>query len=195
MNTQIAPDIGQCLSEGWALYQKDPVLLSGATILMAVICGIAGLVPLAGTLVYPPLLAGLYTMIIRLDRGESITISNLFDGFQRFLPLIIASILISVFVTIGLILLVLPGLYLLIVYSFSTLLIIDQKQDFWPAMENSRKIIHAHFWSYALVALVLALICIIASLPLGLGLIIAAPVCLAAQYRYYQAVTSTEAPL
>lgn len=195
MTNQNSPDIGDCFSEGWALYKKDPVLLSGATILMAVICGIVGLVPLLGTVVYPPLLAGLYSMIIRLDRGESITIKNLFDGFQQIFPLLIASLLISMFVTIGLILLVLPGLYLLVIYGFTTLFIIDGKQDFWPAMENSRRILHAHFWSYALFALLLALICILASLPLGLGLIIAAPVCLAAQYRYYQAVTSTEATL
>ena len=192
MTNRNPPNISDCLSEGWALYTKDPVLLSGATILMAVICGVAGLIPLAGTLMYPPLLAGLYNMIIRLDRGEAITITNLFDGFQQFLPLIIASVLISLFVAIGIFLLVLPGLYLLIAYGFTTLLIVDRKQDFWPAMESSRRIIHAHFWSYALLALSLAVICLLASLPLGLGLIIAAPVCLAAQYRYYLAVTSTE---
>jgi uncharacterized membrane protein len=192
MTNPNSPDIGDCFSEGWALYRKDPVLLSGATILMAVICGIVGLIPLLGTVVYPPLLAGLYSMIIRLDRGESITIQNLFDGFQQFLPLLIASLLISLFVAIGLFLLVLPGLYLLVIYGFTTLFIVDGKQDFWPAMESSRRILHAHFWGYALFALLLAVICIIASLPLGLGLIIAAPVCLAAQYRYYLAVTSTE---
>ncbi|MFT4872403.1 hypothetical protein [Congregibacter sp.] len=195
MTKQIIPDIGDCLSEGWTLYRKDPVLLSGATVLMAVICMIGGLIPFMGAVIYPLLLAGLYSMVIRLDRGDTVTIRNLFDGFQHFLPLLIASLLISLFVAIGLFLLVLPGLYLLIIYGFTTLLIIDQKLDFWPAMERSRRIIHAHFWSYALLALLLAVICMLATLPFGLGLIIAAPVCLAAQYRYYSAVTLTETTL
>ncbi|MDP5052551.1 MAG: hypothetical protein NWP69_02065 [Congregibacter sp.] len=188
MSERLTPDISDCLSQGWELYLKDPVLLSGATVLLALICGAASMVPFLGALVYPPMLAGLYSLIIRLDRGEAITINNLFDGFQRFVPLVIASVLISLLVAVGLILLVLPGLYLIIAYGFTTLLIIDQKQDFWPAMENSRKIINAHFWSYTLLALVLAVICMVASLPLGLGLIIAGPVCIAAQYRYYLAV-------
>ncbi|EED33452.1 conserved hypothetical protein [gamma proteobacterium NOR5-3] len=191
MTQQHNPDIGDCLSEGWTLYKRDAALLSGATLLMAVICGVVSLIPLLGSLIYPPLLAGLYSMIIRLDRGETVTITNLFDGFQRLLPLIIASFLISLFVAIGLILFVIPGLYLLTIYGFTTLFIVDQNQDFWPAMESSRKIIHGHFWHYSLLALLLGIICVIASLPLGLGLLIAAPVCLAAQYHYYRAVTST----
>ncbi|EAQ95996.1 membrane protein [Congregibacter litoralis] len=188
------PDAGTCLRDGWLLYKQEPLLLSGATILMGIICGVAGMIPFAGALVYPPLLGGLYSMIIRLERGEAITINNLFDGFQVFLPLIIASFLMSLFIGIGVFLFILPGLYLLIVYGFTNLMIIDQKMDFWPAMEASRKLIHAHFWSYGLLALVIAVICVAASIPLGLGLIVAAPVCLAAQYRFYRALNFSEDP-
>ncbi|WP_439102235.1 hypothetical protein [Congregibacter sp.] len=189
MNNTSLPDAGTCLRDGWLLYKQEPLLLSGATILMAVICGVVGLIPFAGALVYPPLLAGLYSMIIRLERGEAITITNLFDGFQAFVPLVIASLLMSVFISIGLLLLVLPGLYLIIVYGFTNLMIVDQKMDFWPAMEASRKLLHAHFWSYFVLAFVLAVICVAASIPFGLGIIVAGPVCLAAQYRFYHAVT------
>lgn len=188
MSERLTPEIGDCLREGWALYLKEPVLLSGATILMAVICGVVSLIPFAGALIYPPLLAGLYSMVIRLDRGEAITVMHLFDGFQQFVPLVLASIVVSLLVTVGLFVLVLPGLYLVIVYGFTTLMIVDKKMDFWPAMESSRKLIHAHFVPYALLALVLIVICVLASIPFGLGLIVAGPVCLAAQYRFYQAV-------
>lgn len=187
-----SPDIGDCLREGWALYQREPLLLSGATILMGVIYGVGSLIPLAGALLYAPLLAGLYSLVIRIDRGQPVTLANLFDGFSCFLPLVIASVIISVLVTIGLIALVLPGLYLITVYGFTTLFIFDQKQDFWPAMENSRKTIHAHFWNYGLLGLLLLAICIVASIPFGLGLIIAAPVCIAAQYRFYRAVVTSD---
>lgn len=190
MSERLTPEFSECLREGWALYLKEPVLLSGATILMAVICGVVGLIPFAGALIYPPLLGGLYSMIIRLDRGEAITVTHLFDGFQQFLPLVLASIVVSILVAVGLFVLVLPGLYLIIVYGFTTLMIVDKKMDFWPAMESSRKLIHAHFAQYALLALVLMVICVLASIPLGLGLIVAGPVCLAAQYRFYQAVVA-----
>ncbi|WP_439107632.1 hypothetical protein [Congregibacter sp.] len=189
MNERVIPDIGTCLKDGWDLYMKEPLLLSGATILMAVICGVVGLIPFAGALIYPPLLGGLYIMIIRLERGEDIRISNLFDGFQYFLPLVIAALLMSLLIAIGLFLLVLPGLYLTIAYGFTNLMIVDQNKNFWPAMESSRKLIHANFLSYALLVIVLAIILVAASIPLGLGLIVGVPVCIAAQYRFYRALS------
>ena len=63
--------------------------------------------------------------------------------------------------------------------------IVDRNLDFWPAMEHSRKTITAHFWTYTGFVLVVLLIVFLASLPLGLGLPIALPVCLAAQYFFY----------
>jgi hypothetical protein len=53
-------------------------------------------------------------------------------------------------------------------------------------MERSRKTITPVFWPYLGLILVLGVITIAAALPFGLGLPIAVPVCLAAQYRFYR---------
>jgi len=186
-----SPDIGECLREGWSLYMQRPVLLSGATLLAAIANAIAGQVPFASLLVYPPLLGGMYCLLIRLDRGDSVALGNLLDALPRFLPLVIASVLTSLFITLGLFLFVLPGLYLILAYGFTTLNIVDGNDDFWPAMESSRKTVNAHFWSYAGLALVLFLIIVVAAVPFGLGLPVALPVALAAQYRFYRTVSPT----
>lgn len=183
------PDIGQCLSEGWALYKQEPLLLSGATLLMALIQALGSLVPFAGLLLYVPLVAGLYLMIIRIDRGEPVVIAHLFDGFKQFVPLVLSSLLTSVLITLGLFLFLLPGLYLIMAYGFTTLIIADEKRDFWPAMEASRKTVNRHFWTYSLLASILFFLCVLGSIPFGLGLLVAVPVCLAAQYRFYRALT------
>ncbi|MEM6775232.1 MAG: hypothetical protein AAF640_10305 [Pseudomonadota bacterium] len=179
------PDIGSCLSRGWALYRERPLLLTGAALLAGIINAAASFIPFATLVTYPLLLAGLYHMVMRLERGEAAELSHLFDGLPRFLPLVIASVLMSVLITIGVFLFVLPGLYLVIAYGFTTLNIIDRGLDFWPAMEHSRKTITAHFWTYTGFAIVVVLILFAASIPFGLGLPIAIPVCLAAQYYFY----------
>lgn len=161
------------------------MLLTGATLLAGVVNAIAGVVPFANVITYPLSLAGLYHMVMRLERGEATDIAQLLDGLPRFLPLVIASVLMSVLITIGIFLFVLPGLYLAIAYGFTTLNIIDRDLDFWPAMEHSRKTITAHFWAYTGFALVVLLIMVVASIPFGLGLLVAIPVCLAAQYYFY----------
>jgi uncharacterized membrane protein len=126
---------------------------------------------------------------MRIDDEQPVEIGRLFDGYQQFLPLVLASVLTSALVTIGLILLVLPGLYLALAYGFTVLMIVDRGFDFWPAMEASRKLITANFLRYLLLALVLGVICIISAIPFGLGLPIAIPVCLAAHYRFYRGLS------
>lgn len=188
MNERMSPDVGRCLREGWELYKREPLLLSGATIVVALINALASTIPFAAAILYAPLLAGLYILIMRVDEGKSIRLVQVFDGFKKFLPLALASIVMSLLITLGLILLVIPGVYLAIAYGFTTLNIIDKHQDFWPAMENSRKTITSCFWSYSLLVLLMLAICIAGSLPFGLGLPIAVPVCIAAQYFFYRAL-------
>lgn len=182
------PDIGTCLSAGWELFKQRPWLLIGATLIAGLINGLAAKVPFATLLTYPLLLAGLYLMIMRLDRGRPLALANLFDGLPRILPLVLASLLTSVLIALGLVLLVIPGLYLAVAYGFTTLNIIDRDMDFWPAMESSRKTITTVFWPYLGLILVLGLITIVAALPFGLGLPVAVPVCMAAQYRFYRSL-------
>jgi len=184
------PDITTCLKEGWDLYQRDPWLLSGATLIVGLINFVAGWVPFATLLTYPVLLGGLYLMIMRLDAGERPGMSALFDALPQFLPLVLASLAISALVFIGLILLVLPGLYLALAYGFTNLIIVERKLDFWPAMEASRRMVTEHFWNYLLLMLLFLALCIIGSIPFGLGLLVAVPVCLAAQYSYYRHINA-----
>lgn len=186
-----SPDIGTCLSEGWAIYKKEPWLLSGATALVALINALASWVPFANLITYPLLLAGLYLMVMRLDAGREVAIGTLFDGFSSFLPLVLSALATGLLTALGLVLFVLPGLYLALAYGFTTLNIVDRNMDVWPAMEDSRKTITHHIWAYAGLGLVLLLLIFIGSLLFGVGLLIALPVCVAAQYRFYRRVVGS----
>lgn len=189
-NSKLKPDTIAYIAEGWQIYKREPVLLSGVTLLMVICSAIAGSIPFASALVTPPLLAGIYVMVMRIERGDQVRFSNYFDGFRWWLPLVLASLVMSLFISLGILLLVLPGLYLALAYGFTSLNIIDAGQNFWPAMENSRKLITANFWQYLLLALLFLLICILGAIPFGLGLLVAVPVCLAAQYAFYRDLNS-----
>ena len=185
-NNRYSIDIGASLAAGFDIYKRRPLLLSGATLLQIAVSLVAADIPLATTVLYGPLLSGLYLLIMRIDRGEPVRFANYFDAFAFFLPLALASIVSSLLIALGMLLLILPGLYLALAYGFTYLNIIDRGMDFWPAMEDSRRTITAHFWRYLLLALVFLLICMVAAIPLGLGLLVAVPVCVAAQYCVYR---------
>lgn len=180
------PDIGTCLREGWALYTQRPALLSGATALVALINAVASWIPLANLLTYPVLLAGLYLLVMRVEAGEAVSLNVLFDGFSQILPLVLASLLSGLLIAIGLLILVVPGVYLAIAYGFTTLNIIDRGLDFWPAMEASRKEITQHFLGYVGLGLILLALIFAGALAFGVGLLVALPVCIAAHYRFYR---------
>lgn len=189
-------DIGAAMAEGWAIYKREPLLLSSATLLLLVINTIATNIPFLNMVLYGPMLTGLYLLVMRVARGESVSFAGFFDGFRLFfVPTVLASVVTSLLITLGILLLVLPGIYLALAYGFTYLYIVDRQLDFWPAMEASRKTITAHFWQYLLLAILFLVICLLGAIPFGLGLLVAMPLCMAAQYCVYRDLTVGEAVL
>ena len=91
----------------------------------------------------------------------------------------------STWIGVGLVLCVLPGIYLAVGYTFALPLIIDKKYDFWTAMEVSRRVANRHWWTLFGLVLVLFLLNIIGLLACFVGWIVTAPLTVAAiQYAY-----------
>ncbi|MDX1295886.1 MAG: hypothetical protein R3302_06455 [Sulfurimonadaceae bacterium] len=118
-----------------------------------------------------PMLAALMLMGIKHINHHDIKVSELFDYFVYVWPLVFASILIYLFVAIGFMLLILPGIYLSIAYIFVYPLMIDKGMGVWEAMETSRKAVTKHWFSFFGVMLSMVIITIISAIPLGIGLI------------------------
>jgi hypothetical protein len=115
--------------------------------------------------------AGLLFMGIRRVAGERISWNMVFRGFSMAGKIIVATILQSLLVGIGFMLLVLPGIYLAIGYAMTIPLIIDRQMSPWQAMEASRQAIHREWWKIAGIFLVMTLIYNLSMVPLGIGLI------------------------
>jgi uncharacterized membrane protein len=95
--------------------------------------------------------------------------------FPKALKLLGTYILIMVAVIIGLVLLVIPGIYLAFSYTFALVLVADKNLGMWEAMEVSRKAISKRWFSFAGLLLLLGVVNLIAFVPLGIGLIWSIP--------------------
>jgi uncharacterized membrane protein len=82
----------------------------------------------------------------------------------------------AVLIVAGFFLLVLPGIYLSIAYSFAPYLVVEKNMGAWEAMETSRKAITRYWWRYFGLMLVAMLLIIIGSIPLLIGLIWVLPI-------------------
>jgi hypothetical protein len=72
-------------------------------------------------------------------------------------------------------LLIIPGVYLAVSYLFASILVVDQRLDFWPAMELSRNTVSPAWFAFFAFVLVLLVINTAGALLLGLGLFVSVP--------------------
>jgi uncharacterized membrane protein len=171
---------GKYLREGWELFKQYPGGFVGFALLFMILQGILGYLPRIGGLislaVSLPLSVGFFVVSAKLLQRRTPDFQDFFTGFQFFLPLLLLTIVSALLIVVGLILLVLPGIYLLVSYLFASMLVIDQRLDFWPAMELSRRTVQTQWFGFFVFFLLLILINLGGALALGIGLLISLPV-------------------
>ncbi len=181
---------GYYLKAGWELFKQNAVGFIGFSVVAFIVILALNKFPgLGQALTYvvgPPLWAGLLIVAMKLLRQQPTEVNDFTKGFAYLLPLLLYSVVSSIFISVGLLLLILPGLYLIAGYAFTTWLIIDRRLDFWPAMELSRKTVHRRFFEVLGFLLVLCLINLGGLLLLGLGLLVTFPYTLCVLTVAYQ---------
>ncbi len=115
--------------------------------------------------------AGLMYIGVRRAAEKSYSWKMVFAGFQMAMKLLIAGILMTLLVISGLVLLVLPGIYLAVGYTMTLPLMLDRQLEPWQAMEISRKAIHRVWWKIFGLFFVMGLLYLVSAIPLGIGLI------------------------
>ncbi len=132
--------------EGFKLGAKNYFLILVNTLLYIVSSILLG-ITVVGILALPALLGGYYHFLIQIAKGKHPKFGSIYaKGFQNFGPLLFASIISCLAIVMGLIIFLLPGIYLIIVWSFIFYLIIDQNMNVREAFSRSRSLIHSAGW-------------------------------------------------
>jgi len=129
---------------------------------------------IVGILSYPvlmPIMAGIIMMAIKHHRGEVVDFKSIFDYYHLTGKLALAGIIIYIFTIIGMLLFILPGIYVSVAYVFTVPLIVDKNMHVWEAMELSRKTVTKHWFKVAGLIGLLSLIMVLGMIPLATGLI------------------------
>ena len=191
-------DLGEVMSKAWALTRGSKGTLVLAMILFAAaslaaskflaLLGLSGEaamlrgeyarglgLALLGGIVAAPITAPLYAgiMIIGIKRAAGVDtgVRDLFGCFDRLVPLTITSLLMTLFVYVGLVMLVLPGLYLGMAFMAAPALVVDKGLGPWQALEASRKALTHSWFTVFAVVMVGAIVAALSALALGIGLI------------------------
>jgi hypothetical protein len=195
LKRHVVIDIGRAISRAWALVRDHMAVLVGATVLGWLVTVGLAFVPILGWIVGFVLIGGLDYMFLRRIRGEEVQIGDVFAGFNLALVnLTMAGLVKWLLTTLGFALCILPGIYLLVGYMFALPLVIDKKMEFWTAMEVSRRVVHAHWWSLFGLAIVLILVALCGFLLCGIGALVSIPVSSVALMYVYEDLFGVQSP-
>ena len=176
--------VGGVLSEAWSLYKRFLVrFFLTALIVFAVLDLISALADQAASDTWSSaLLWGLIAALVSVvgyfwvqaalvetvhdvrDGRADRTIGETYRAVQPQLPaVVIAGILAAIGITIGFILLIIPGLFLLTIWSMVIPVIVLERRSTGEAFSRSREVVRGHGWSVFGLVIVTFLIVAIAS--------------------------------
>jgi len=205
--------IGELLSESWSKVKGTKgiiiggflvfyVVLLAATFILGGVVGIFGALSenlflvfvgeilislLASALAYP-FMAGMNMVGIPSAADQPLNFNEIFSHFGRTVPLIITAVVMMLLIYLGMILLLIPGIYLAVAYLLAIPLVVERGLSPWQALEASRKAITQHWFKVFGLFLLLGLIVIVSAIPLGIGLVWSIPLMVVAMGVLYRTV-------
>ena len=177
---------GRWISEGWALVTAD---LGNYVLLALIFLVLSSAVPV---ILQGPMIAGLHIFTMKKLMGRRAEFADLFTGFNYFVPTLVASIVIGLFVFAGTLACIIPGLVVAAMYKFTYLFIVDKRMDFWPAMQASHAVVKRDYAGFTLFLILMALVNILGALCCIVGLLVSIPVTFAAITVAYKEIVGFE---
>ena len=121
------------------------------------------------TMVALPMGVAVLVMAMRHANGKTVAVGEVFKHFGTMGRLLGCYLLQLILIVIGMILLVLPGIYLMFAYMFAMPLIVEKKMGVWQALETSRKAVTKVWFRFFGLTWLITLINVLAVFTLGIA--------------------------
>jgi len=147
---------------------------------------------LAMNLIILPIGMGIFILGVRRSVDAPLEVGSIFGYYKKAFSLFFTMLLMYIMILIGLILLVIPGIYLMIAYFMALPLVAEKGLNPWQAMEVSRKTITNRWFSVFFFFILISIIMMISMIPLGIGLIWVGPMMMIAYGIMYRNMFGVE---
>ena len=201
--------IGALVRFGWETFKSRPWIFVGTTALLALLLGIAGSISsgldatFSGSVDEPSLPGTIFSWatstlismgatafyLAAHDNPQTASVSMLWHP-QKFWSFLGASLLVSIVVVLGMILLIVPGIIFALMFMFATMIVIDRGLGPIESMKESKRITTGYKWKLFGLGLVLTLLNIVGLLALIVGLLVTVPVTILAFTRAYRELSA-----
>jgi uncharacterized membrane protein len=200
--------VGSAISFGWETFKKRPWFFVGASVVIAIAYIVAGAISggidalLGGSAEEPTGVGSVFNYVLGMlismgvtafylaahDSPDTVELSALWHP-QPFWKFLGTSILVTVVVAVGFVLLIVPGIIAMLFFLFSTFIVIDRGLGPIEAMKESMRITEGYRWPLLGFIILLALIMMAGAIALGVGLLVAMPIATRAFMHAYRVLS------
>lgn len=156
---------------------------------------LAVLMHLAGAVVNVFISMGLYRSALMITAGEKPGFNQLYANDQNFISWILAGLVVGIMILVGLILLVIPGLYVMAKYLLFPYFLLDRNLGPIESLQETAKATKGKVGFLFLLLLVCFLLNVVGFLLLGIGLLITVPLTTLAMAVAYRKITTPASEL
>jgi len=143
-------------------------------------------------LIFAPMGAGLFMIAIKHSVGGQAQFMEIFQHFDKTVPLFLCTLIFYILVIIGFVLLIIPGVYLLVAFSMAVPLVVEKNMSPWEALMTSRKALTHKWFSIFGLNILLILVVVAGFLALLVGAIWALPAAILAFAIAYRNIFGVE---
>lgn len=184
-------ELEKYFSEGWNIFRKEPgpFILYGlvAFLILAALNFLPEVIgEVVSYLITPALTAGLFIGARKLDQEGSLEFNDFFKGFDHIVQLFLLTLISGILVSIGLVILVLPGIWLAVGLSLAVPLIIFARLDFWESIKMSVRLVNKKWFHFFALIILLVILNVIGALFLIVGLLVSFPLSYCILYTLYK---------
>ncbi|MFA5841366.1 MAG: hypothetical protein WC835_00150 [Candidatus Paceibacterota bacterium] len=184
--------IWEAIDFGWKSAEKNLWFLVGLFLLVFMLSSGTGWFP--GSSFVISILGGIsiLTAVLDIYAGKKAAVENLFSKYNLILQYLVTSVLYLAMVFVGLVLFIIPGIYVMLRFQFYKFLIVDKEMEPIEALRGSAQMTRGHVWQlFGLLCISVALN-ILGLLALGVGLLVTVPVTLLAYTFVYKKLLAEE---
>jgi hypothetical protein len=140
-----------CVGRGWGLLQRHMLLVLWASFLVWVIPTVLTFfgfpIALAAWVISGPLYGGLCVLVLKLARGQEGGFRDVWSCFDaRFVSCVLVWVFTEAVTQLGLMMLLVPGIFLATVWAFSLPLAADRGADLATALRESWRVVTPRFF-------------------------------------------------
>ncbi|MFB0565606.1 MAG: hypothetical protein ACETWK_08010 [Candidatus Aminicenantaceae bacterium] len=143
-------------------------------------------------LLFAPIDYGSAFVFLKATRGKQFEVKDMFVSFENYLNVVLAKLLVSSIIAIGIVLLIVPGIIFACKLAFVKYLVLDKKMDPVEAVKKSWKMTRGHAGNIFLLGLLAIPIGIAGLICLAVGIIPAVMWIRCAFASMYYAVSEAE---